>query len=128
MAFRYNLIKNGESIPKNSIKLEEDVINPWQKYFDKFNGSFSDCHQDEQGNSIDYTIEKIDLAPQEAIEQSNNDAREAAKTALASVKDILEAAKALDNSPEKAVIKDLAKAVLQIAKVINAANPLDSES
>lgn len=117
--FRYKLINTLNNEVKAIKELEQDIENPWEDKFSKF--------ENFQGIANNYRIQKdnIDdeLLEAEQKKQNIKDAR----NALKNVKSILQAAKALNNSPEKQVIKELAKAVLQLSKAQGYADALDSE-
>lgn len=127
--FHYKLIKNGEANPQNQTTIAQDVVNPWQDMFDKFGGKFSGCHQDENKNPIDYVIEKIDLAPQEALEAAKDQALSAAKQALANAKDNLAEAKAAANQADlKAVTVKNSRMILRLCKLVGAVSATEDES
>jgi hypothetical protein len=118
------ILKDSTGRVRGSMDQEQNSPNPWIPQFTR-DGSIDDMIYDDNST---YSFEIVDVSAEYSEAEQKKQAWANAKAQLASVKDILQAAKALQNSPEKAVIKDLAKAVLQISKVINAANPLDSES
>lgn len=120
--FRYKLKKSDTNEIKCQLESMEDIENPWLEKFEKF-GIF-------QGMSIaqgNFEIIKENIDAEMAANEQRKVAKLVAFNAVKNAKTILQAAKALQNSPEKAVIKDLAKAVIQLSKIIGAADALDSE-
>ena len=138
--FRYELKIADQLIARK--ELDEDTENPWARNFARagkngFLGCFDafDAVLDEQGNEIEpaieknYSIVKEDISAELASKEQAEQKLDAAKNDLKQVKQLVQDAKNADTQNKRdKVMKDMAKAILQLAKAQGLADPNDEES